>query len=212
MFRAQRDANYCVLIIETQKPTLRFPSLLPCWQWKWWIEKGWRTCFQPVGPRPVASGRKKEVRWGGLFGTDFWALISSTRRSANDPFHLLPSTFGIWLHHGFLLLLDRFYNPSQGERWHFASPALPSLSLQGPFTASKLNFIRCRFPPLHIDELGSLTLMKHWLAVLWPVSRLWTRGTFKIKIPVCHRKMNRGAAVPSAGHVGKCTQSLVETR
>lgn len=45
------------------------------------------------------------------------------------------------------------------------------LSLQGQFTASRLDFVRCHFPPLHIDKLGSLTLRKHWLAI-WPVSRL----------------------------------------
>lgn len=49
--------------------------------------------------------------WNWLLSINF-----SPRRSVNDPFHLLPSTFGIRLHHWVLLLLGGFYNQSQGER------------------------------------------------------------------------------------------------
>lgn len=96
-------------------------SPLPCWQWAWWVETG---CTF----RSVVSGWK-DVLQGGLFGTDFWVLISSTRRSVSDPFHLLPSESGIWWLHWILFLLDEFSNQFWGERrWpcFYISAALPA--------------------------------------------------------------------------------------
>lgn len=97
-----------------------------------------------------------------LFGTDFWVLISSTRRSVNDPFHLLPSESGIWWLHWILFLLDEFSNVSFERKemalfLHLCCSA--NFCLQGWFSASKLNFTWWYFA-LQIDELGSLVLMK----------------------------------------------------
>lgn len=136
---------------------------------------------------------------GGLFGTDFWALISLTRRSVNDPFHLLPSKFGIWLHHWFLLLLDEFYHQSQGERrWHFAS-LLCQLLFAGTIYWVQIKLRTMSFSPFQINDLGSLMRMKHQLTILWPVSRLWTWDDLKIITPALTAKMNKEATVPSAG-------------
>lgn len=88
--------------------TLKFPSFWLCWQWKWWAGKGWPPASGAAVFRPAASGCREAVSPGRLFGTDFWALVSFTRRSVNDPFHLLPSRFEIWSHCCFLPLLDDF--------------------------------------------------------------------------------------------------------
>lgn len=96
----------------------KVPSFSPCWQWGWWAEKGWQPGI-PLRRRQACSVWLEEgcvtqrAHWDWLLSCSFF----HQEISKNDPFHLLPSKFGIWL-----LLLDEFYNQPQGERrWHFMS-------------------------------------------------------------------------------------------
>lgn len=186
---------------------LKFPSFLPIDN-----ESGGCKRPQPCSQRLPFSGQRHWLEEGcatrGVFGADFWALISSIRRSVNDPLHLLPSKFGIGLHHWFFffLLLDEFYNQSQGEkRRHFASLLCQLLSA--------FKFIRCHFPSLQIwwveeahiyETLACYSLDSVWMVNLW---------NFKNKNRT-HRKMNKETTVPSAGSLrkGKWWPGQVQTR
>lgn len=181
-FGVQPNATYCFLVTATWTPV---PILFTHLTVKVMDRKGLTVCFYccPFTGLQLLAGRK-DVLWGGLFGTDFWALISSTRRWVNDPFHLLPSKFGIWLHHWFFCSCWMNFTISLKEKGDGISHCCPAKPVCRENLLGQIKLHMVSFSPFANLMSWGASCLSHTGLLFWPAATLWTWEVLNIKYPL----------------------------